>query len=110
MIFDKHYENETPYITMQGITPFANSMPIDLCFLGKKFKKQLKNSNINCLCYMNVAYDKPQDFQELSVLEWKLHDDSTDVFLIEEKKLFVKGKHFWVYCVGIIEDDNWSNS
>ena len=103
MIFDKHYGEQTAYITMNGIEPFANSTPIDICFLGKKFKKVLTANDIKCGSYMNVAYEKPQQFQEGSVLKWKLRTDETSVYLIEEKKLFVKGKHFWLYCVGIME-------
>lgn len=102
MIFEKHYEEQTSDITLNGVIPFANSTPIDISFLGKKFRKILKNESITCNTFMNVAYEKQQDFDG-SVLIWKLQDMETSVFLIEEKKLFVKGKHFWVYCVGIIE-------
>lgn len=102
MIFEKHYEELTNDITLNGVIPFANSTPIDISFLGKKFRKILKNESIKCNTFMNVAYEKQQDFDD-SVLIWKLQDMETSVFLIEEKKLFVKGKHFWVYCVGIIE-------
>ncbi|MDD7993753.1 hypothetical protein [Kosakonia radicincitans] len=102
MIFEKHYEELTGDITLNGVIPFANSTPIDISFLGKKFRKILKNESITCNTFMNVAYEKQQYFDG-SVLIWKLQDMETSVFLIEEKKLFVKGKHFWVYCVGIIE-------
>lgn len=33
----------------------------------------------------------------------ELRTDETEVYLIQKKKLFVKGKNFWSYCVGIIE-------
>lgn len=95
-MFDKHYEEQTPYITLDGKMPYANSLPIDLMFLGKKFKKKVKGQ---ILSYMNVAYDRPQQFG--TDLEWSLNGNSTEVLLIDETKLFVKGKHFWVYCVGI---------
>lgn len=103
MDIEKHYGELTPYITLDGITVYANSMPIEMCFLGAKFKKQLKKSGVKCLNYMNVCFDKPQSFENGTVLKWKLRNDETEVYLIEEKKLFVKGKNFWSYCVGIIE-------
>ncbi len=101
-MMDKHYEEQTVYITLEGVTPFANSTPIDITFLDKKFKKVLKKSGIDCDYYMNVIFEKSQNFE--NKLEWKLHDHCTDVFLIGETKLFIKGKHFYVYCIGIVND------
>lgn len=103
MNFERHYEEQTAYITLNGVTPVANSMPIEKCFLGKKFQKILKKETFTVNYYMNVCYDKPQEFIDGSMMIWKLREEETNVFLIESKKLFVKGKHIWVYCVGIVE-------
>lgn len=53
--------------------------------------------------YMNVIFEKKQTFKNGEVLEWELQGEVLPVFIIEYKKLFVKGKHFHVYAVGIIE-------
>ena len=103
MNFDEHYGELTSEIKLDGNTPEANSMPIHKCFLGNKFKKVLKSKQINIEHFMNVCYAKKQDITDGSVLAWSLQGDEMDVYVIEHKKLFVKGKHFWVYCVGIIE-------
>ena len=42
MNFEEHYGELTGEITLNGTTPDGNSMPINKCFLGKKFQKQLK--------------------------------------------------------------------
>lgn len=102
-MFENHYGESTAYITLEGITPFANSTPVETIFLGKKFTKELRKNNILSNSFMNVCYEKQQAFVTGTVLKWKLRGDITNVYLIEEKKLFVKGKNFWVYCVGIIE-------
>lgn len=103
MNLEEHYGELTSEITMNGITPDANSMPITKVFLGKKFQKVVKNSTHTINSFMNVIYEKPQSFKHGEVLEWVLQDLVLSVYLIEEKKLFVKGKFFWVYNVGIIE-------
>ncbi|ROP61618.1 hypothetical protein EDF81_0089 [Enterobacter sp. BIGb0383] len=103
MNFERHYEEQTAYITLGGETPIANSMPINKCFLGKKFQKILKNEGLTVNCFMNVCYDKSQSFTEGTIMKWKLREEEIDVYLIESKKLFIKGKHIWAYCVGIVE-------
>jgi len=100
--YEKHYGDLTPYISLDGIPVYANGMPTDICFLGAKFKKLIKKSGVQCLTYMNAVFEKPQQFEN-KMLEWKLRTDKTDVYLIGSTKLFVKGKYFWVYCMGIIE-------
>jgi hypothetical protein len=52
---------------------------------------------------MNVCFEKQQAFKSNENLTWELQDLVLDVFVIDEKKLFVKGKHFWVYAIGIKE-------
>ena len=103
MNFEQHYEDLTSDITLNGCTPYCNSMPINKCFLAKKFQKVVKNSSYTIDSYMNVGYEKPQTFKDGEVLQWELHGEVLNVFLIESKQLFVKGKNFWVYAVGIIE-------
>jgi len=103
MNFEEHYGDLTREITLDGIEPKANSMPVHKCFLGKKFQKVIKNTDYNIESYMNVIFDKKQTFADGQVLEWQLQGEVMNVFLIEGKKLFVKGKHVWAYAVGIIE-------
>ncbi|EOG1789442.1 hypothetical protein ACK3RO_004052 [Enterobacter kobei] len=103
MYFEEHYEELTSEIRLGGVTPDANSMPMNKMFLGKKFQKIIKNSTHNVDSYMNVIFEKKQTFKNGEVLEWELQGEVLPVFLIEYKKLFVKGKHFHVYAVGIIE-------
>lgn len=103
MNFEQHYGELTSDIRLNGITPDANSMPTDKCFLGKKFKKKLKGTDYQINSFMNVCFEKSQSFIDGEVLTWKLQGESLAVYLIESKQLFVKGKHYWAYCVGIIE-------
>lgn len=103
MYFEEHYEELTSEIRLGGVTPDANSMPMNKMFLGKKFQKIIKNSTHNVDSYMNVIFEKKQTFKNGDVLEWELQGEVLPVFLIEYIKLFVKGKHFHVYAVGIIE-------
>ncbi|WP_312282560.1 hypothetical protein [Pseudescherichia sp.] len=103
MNFEEHYGELTGEIELNGLVPYANSMPIHKCFLGKKFQKVLKKKKINIEHFMNVCFETQQDFTEGELLTWSLQGEGMDVYAIECKQLFVKGKHFWVYCVGIIE-------
>ncbi|WP_312229008.1 hypothetical protein [Pseudescherichia sp.] len=103
MNFDEHYGDLTEEITLAGITPVANSLPIQKCFLGKKFQKAIKNSDHEITTFMNVGFEKPQIFENGSVLTWSMQGQNLDVFVIDSKQLFVKGRNFWVYAVGIIE-------
>ncbi|GHS71659.1 hypothetical protein EKTHUN627_24580 [Enterobacter kobei] len=100
---EQHYGELTSEITMNGITPDANSMPMNKMFLGKKFQKIIKNSTHTIDSVMNVIYEKPQSFENGEVYEWELQGLVLSVYVIECKQLFVKGKHFWAYNVGIIE-------
>jgi len=103
MNFEQHYGDLTNDIKLNGITPYANSMPMNKIFLGKKFQKKVNTSTHNIDSYMNVIFEHPQQLNEGDVYEWVLNDLVLSVYLIEAKALFVKGKHFWVYAVGIIE-------
>lgn len=103
MNIEQHYEELTSEITLDGIIPDGNSMPMNKMFLGKKFQKIIKNSTHNVDSYMNVIFEKKQTFKDGDVLEWELQGEVLPVFVIEYKKLFVKGKNFHVYAVGIIE-------
>lgn len=103
MNIEDHYGELTEDITLSGVTPVANSFPIQKCFLGKKFQKAIKNSEHEINTFMNVCFDKPQTFQNGAVLTWSLQGQNLDVILIDSKQLFVKGRNFWVYAVGIIE-------
>ncbi len=103
MNFEQHYGELTSEIKLNGITPYGNSMPMNKMFLGKQFLKKVNESTHNIDSYMNVIFEHPQQLSEGEVCEWMLNDLVLSVYLIEAKALFVKGKNFWVYAVGIIE-------
>ena len=42
MYFEEHYEELTSEIRLGGVTPDANSMPMNKMFLGKSFKRSLR--------------------------------------------------------------------
>ncbi|EEY5795406.1 TPA: hypothetical protein ACNBXP_002054 [Escherichia coli] len=64
MNFEEHYGELTSEITLNGTIPDGNSMPINKCFLGKKFQKQLKKADIQIECFMNICYEKKQSFKD----------------------------------------------
>ena len=106
MDFEKHYGELTSDIRINGLIPDGNSMPINVIFLAKKFKKIIKETDYQIDSFMNVCFEKSQDLKVGEVYKWELLDSSGlqfYVYLIEIKKLFVKGKYFWVYAIGIIE-------
>lgn len=105
MDFEKHYGELTSDIRINGLIPDGNSMPINVIFLAKKFKKIIKETDYQIDSFMNACFEKPQDLKVGEVLKWELLDGGLqfDVFIIDTKKLFVKGKNFWVYAMGIIE-------
>jgi len=72
-------------------------------FLGKKFLKLLKKSELNINHYMAVVFEAPQKIVDGQLMTWTLDGVALNVFVIEEKQLFVKGKNVWAYAVGIIE-------
>lgn len=106
MDFEKHYGELTSDIRINGLIPDGNSMPINLIFLAKKFKKTINQTDYHIDSFMNACFEKQQDLKVGEVYKWELLDSSGlqfDVYVIDTKKLFVKGKHFWVYAIGIIE-------
>lgn len=106
MDFEKHYGELTSDIRINGLIPDGNSMPINIIFLAKKFKKMIKETDYHIDSFMNACFEKPQDLVKGEVYKWELLDGrglQFDVYVIDAKKLFVKGKHFWVYAIGIIE-------
>ncbi len=105
MDFEKHYGELTSDIRINGLIPDGNSMPLSIIFLAKKFNKLVKKSEHKIDSFMNACFEKSQDLKIGEVLKWELLDSdlSFDVFVIDTKKLFVKGKYFWVYAIGIIE-------
>jgi len=103
MDFEQHYGELTSDIRLNGIVPDGNSMPVNAIFLTKKFKKIIKDSGYIINDFMNVCFEKQQAFKSNENLTWELQDLVLEVFVIDEKKLFVKGKHFWVYAIGIKE-------
>lgn len=106
MNFEEHYGELTEDILLDGLIPYANSLPINKCFLGKKFQKVVKKSELPIDNFMNVCFEKEQSIKDGSTITWTLQDLELNVFVIESKKLFVKGKQVWVYAVGIIEGNN----
>lgn len=103
MNIEDHFEGETPYIMMNGETPFANSKPIDQCYMGKHIKKELKKTEYKCNSFMNVIYDRKKSLRIGDTYTWSLRDMEFNVVLVGKTDLFVKGKHVFVYCVVIIE-------
>lgn len=105
MNYEQHYGELTSEIRINGIIPEGNSMPINTIFLAKKFKKEITKSTLQINNYMNACFEKPQSFNVGETLTWELlgYDLTMNVYVIEDKKLFVKGKHFWVYALGIVE-------
>ena len=103
MELDRHYGDSTRDIRLDNLTPFANSLPVNKCFLGKKFQKIVKNSVHDIEDFMNVIFEKPQKITAGQLMKWSLHGLVLDVYVIDDTKLFVKGKDVWAYAVGIIK-------
>lgn len=103
MDFEQHFNDDTPYITLDGFTPMANSKPIDNIFLNKKVKKELKSSGYTSSQHMNVIYDKKKPIKVGSTLRWELRGMGFDVLVLGYGELFVKGLRVHAYCVGIME-------
>ncbi|MDF2784229.1 MAG: hypothetical protein K0S95_764 [Pantoea eucrina] len=104
MNFCEHYGEQTKDILIGGLVPFGNSLPINKCFIGKKFAKVIKKSEYEIINYMNAVFEKEQE----SIVVGDLHDWSLDglhieVYVIGITNLNVKGKNVWAYALGIIE-------
>lgn len=105
-IMQQHYEEQTPYILVDNVTPLMNSLPYDRGFMGnKKLKKVLKSHEYNeqVQYIMNIAFEKPQDLKEGEVVEWQLRDLLMDVVVLSHERVFVKGTFVWLSIVGIKE-------
>lgn len=103
MDFEQHFNEDTPYITLDGFTPMANSKPIDNVFLNNKVKKVLKGSGYNSSQHMNVVYEQKKPIEVGSIVRWELRGMSFDVVVLGYGVLFVKGLRVHAYCVGIME-------
>lgn len=103
MDFEDHFNTDTPYITLDGLTPMANSKPIPNYFVNKKISKVLKKSNYDTSQHMNVIYERKLPIKTGTVLRWELHGVGFDVYVAGYSELFVKGMRVHAYCVGIIE-------
>ena len=66
----------------------------------------IKKSGHEILNYMNVIFEKKQNIEVGSVLDWELDGLILPVFVTGETNLNVKGKLVTAYAVGIIDDDN----
>ncbi|EPC0896008.1 hypothetical protein ACRV5G_000669 [Enterobacter hormaechei] len=103
MNIEDHFEGETPYIQLNGETPFANSKPIQNCFMNKKVKKEFSKSGYSSNSYMNVMFERKKALRTGDTYTWSLRDMEFNVVLLDKTELFVKGKRFYAYCIGIIE-------
>ncbi|WP_281549754.1 hypothetical protein [Kluyvera cryocrescens] len=85
-MIENHYEGKTPYILLNGITPFMNSLPYHkLLLTNKLIKKNLKQYPSEHL--MNIAFEKPQDVKTGDVLSWTLDDLVMKVTVLTNDKI-----------------------
>lgn len=103
MNIEEHFEDETPYIQLDGNTPFANGKPTLTCFLNKQLVKTLKKSGYECNQYMNVCFQSKKALRTGDTYTWKLRQLEFNVVLIGKTVLFVKGMRVYAFIVGIIE-------
>ena len=52
---------------------------------------------------MAVVFEKPQEIVEGQLMTWTLDDLTLNVYVLEHKQLFVRGKYVWAYAVGIMQ-------
>ena len=103
MNLDKHYGERTPDIRLDDLIPYANSLPHSKMFLNKKVQKLIKKNQLPIEYYMAVVFEKPQEILEGQLMTWNLDDVTLNVYVLEHKQLFVRGKYVWAYAVGIME-------
>lgn len=103
MNLDKHYGERTPDIRLDELTPYANSLPHSKMFLSKKYQKVIKKDELPIEYYMAVVFEKPQEIVEGQLMTWTLDDLTLNVYVLEHKQLFVRGKYVWAYAVGIMQ-------
>lgn len=102
-----HYEEQTPYILVDNVTPLMNSLPFPRGYMGnKKLKKVLRehSANDNVQNIMNIAFQKPQDLNIGDIVDWSLRGIDLNVVVLSHEKAFVKGTYVWMVVVGIIEE------
>ncbi|WP_006320253.1 hypothetical protein [Serratia inhibens] len=97
--------------TKAGI--LTNSLPTNICFLGQKYKKLLKQQlklineeldiEVDVQETMNIIFEKEQQLELGSLYQWSLFDVERNIIVIDKTRLFVKGKYFWVYSTGILK-------
>ncbi len=105
MNLEDHFEEQTPYIQIDGKTPLTNSLPYEEFYLGevhikayKKYKKQYP-----CQYFMSVSFEKKPPLKSGDIVQWKLHEDEYDIIILKYGELFVKGKRVHAYTVGILK-------
>ena len=52
---------------------------------------------------MNVMFETKKALRTGVTYTWSLRDMEFNVVLLDKTELFVKGKRFYAYCIGIIE-------
>ncbi|WP_413504089.1 hypothetical protein [Serratia grimesii] len=110
---DQHYEDDTRSILINDLVPDGNSLPNNVCFLGQKYKKRLKQQlklineelemEVDVQETMNIIFEKEQQLELGSMYQWSLFDVERTIVVIDKTRLFVKGKYFWVYSTGILK-------
>ncbi|MDV0678302.1 hypothetical protein VC636_25580 [Citrobacter freundii] len=107
-LMQQHYEEQTPYILVDHVTPTFNSLPYSKALMGnKKTNKVLKKSKYkdSVQTIMNIAFDKLQECVSVNdVIDWSLCGVEMKVVVLETNTVFVKGQTFWFFIVGIIEE------
>lgn len=102
----QHYEEQTPYILLDNVTPLMNSLPYDRAFLvNKRIMKVLKKHECNAEIQnlMNIAFTQPQLVEIGEIVEWSHSDLSMDVVVLSHDRAFIKGQFIWLVVVGIKE-------
>ena len=103
-MMEQHFGDRTPQITINESTPMMNSLPFHYSMItNKKIKKGLRTVQHSYQSIMNVAYEKPQAFQDGEVVVWCDQFDEYTCTIIGSYKGFVKGKWFWFYTL-VIKD------
>ncbi len=110
---DQHYEDDTRSILINDLVPDGNSLPTNICFLGQKYKKLLKQQlklineelemKVDVQETMNIIFEKEQQLELGSMYQWSLFDVERNIIVIDKTKLFVKGKYFFIFLLGILK-------
>lgn len=101
---EQHYEGRTPYIKVNGVTPFMNTLPFHYSSIAnKKSKKALKNVTHPYDSAMNIAFEKSQGFKSGDEITWEDGNMTITCTVLLEQKAFIKGNYYWLSCVVIKE-------